>query len=1100
MSVGQIRVVMTLDDAGFTSRITQNGREISDLNSRLRDTGRNVNTLGSHFNGLGHSFREFIVTTSLAKGAIQNLHMVTTGAALGIAKTNGEIERMTALMKGMSTATTEAGKSADATKSVGAIFDMAKNAPVDVKALTDVFVKLKTTGIDPLNGSMQALIDANAHFGGNSDSLHRASIAIQQMSSKGVISMEELRQQLAEAIPNASALMARGVGLSMADFVDKVSKGQVKSKEALGLMFRQFEIEFAGSAKGMMDTWVGLTANLETEWTLFQKKIGDASYFDQAKDAMRELTAAFNTEEASAAAASLGHALGELTTSLVTTTKYVVENREEIGKWIKISLELYVAIKSWGLLTAVVGALGVAVTTVIPNIAAAIALIVETGEVAAVTTMLAETLGISMAALGGPIAIITGLLVAGGIAWANWGDSAQESIDKATQATADGVRIAKSNMAELDAIIEKGKKSAEEIKTSGGPMSRSMAEAKHWLTSPLGSGDLQDDVGRANAAQTAKNNDQVLAIKNQAERIVKAQKDAAAYVKQETDAKVGSNLVAAKDAFTGKDGKIDRDKYNQTFAGINAKGYEEQIKGINESSDALIRQEKAAGRSTEALEKNKKELIDTVRLKQIQDTANAADPFGAGKDKHKSSNAAAKKAASEADKYANFAINQEARLAKLKAQFNQPHEMGKSSETGPEEAKLNSLIESGRKFTEQDRKRAQSIDEVTRALADQKRAYEVIDGVRRQESASQSKLIVESRVLKEQLENNGYPVMSKNSLALEERLAVLKDRLYDVKNGLSPEKFDAETKAMIANAAATNKLAEERDNLVRENRAMIQAKSINASLIGTTRERLDAEYELQRQAFISENNLTEEMLRDRTGKHKEQIGQLEAMDAQHARQVEHPLQTMARSWADSTQNMKEASVHWMELFTDGIVAMTSGAKFSFSDMTKAILADIARIALQKQMAGLIDGAFDSTDAKTGAVKPGWGSAIAAGVSSFFATGGVMTPMGKLPLHTYATGGIAKQPQVAIFGEGRQNEAYVPLPDGKTIPVTMKNGASGGANVSIVINVDGNGGASQSGGAGFDGASQWNSMAGQIKMIVVKEIANQQRPGGTLSRT
>lgn len=61
----------------------------------------------------------------------------------------------------------------------------------------------------------------------------------------------------------------------------------------------------------------------------------------------------------------------------------------------------------------------------------------------------------------------------------------------------------------------------------------------------------------------------------------------------------------------------------------------------------------------------------------------------------------------------------------------------------------------------------------------------------------------------------------------------------------------------------------------------------------------------------------------------------------------------------------------------------------------------------------------------------------------FASGGVMTPYGPLPLSRYAMGGIADRPQVAIYGEGRMNEAYVPLPDGRSIPVTMKGGRDDG---------------------------------------------------------
>lgn len=61
----------------------------------------------------------------------------------------------------------------------------------------------------------------------------------------------------------------------------------------------------------------------------------------------------------------------------------------------------------------------------------------------------------------------------------------------------------------------------------------------------------------------------------------------------------------------------------------------------------------------------------------------------------------------------------------------------------------------------------------------------------------------------------------------------------------------------------------------------------------------------------------------------------------------------------------------------------------------------------------------------------------------FAGGGVMTPLGPMPLRRYASGGVTSSPQAAIFGEGAGSEAYVPLPDGRSIPVTMRTPTFGG---------------------------------------------------------
>jgi hypothetical protein len=53
----------------------------------------------------------------------------------------------------------------------------------------------------------------------------------------------------------------------------------------------------------------------------------------------------------------------------------------------------------------------------------------------------------------------------------------------------------------------------------------------------------------------------------------------------------------------------------------------------------------------------------------------------------------------------------------------------------------------------------------------------------------------------------------------------------------------------------------------------------------------------------------------------------------------------------------------------------------------------------------------------------------------FATGGIMTANGPAQTAPY-NGGITSDVSVALFGEGSQPEAYVPLPDGRSIPVTL----------------------------------------------------------------
>ena len=115
------------------------------------------------------------------------------------------------------------------------------------------------------------------------------------------------------------------------------------------------------------------------------------------------------------------------------------------------------------------------------------------------------------------------------------------------------------------------------------------------------------------------------------------------------------------------------------------------------------------------------------------------------------------------------------------------------------------------------------------------------------------------------------------------------------------------------------------------------------------------------------------------------------------------------------------------------------------DVLGGIGSDLQRIVLRKTITEPLGNAFS-----------GLIDGIDFGSLFSFANGGIMTGSGPLPLNTYATGGIASSPQFALFGEGRMNEAFVPLPDGRSIPVTMSGGGSGQVILQQTIQIDARG--------------------------------------------
>ena len=157
--------------------------------------------------------------------------------------------------------------------------------------------------------------------------------------------------------------------------------------------------------------------------------------------------------------------------------------------------------------------------------------------------------------------------------------------------------------------------------------------------------------------------------------------------------------------------------------------------------------------------------------------------------------------------------------------------------------------------------------------------------------------------------------------------------------------------------------------------------------------------------------------------------------------------------------------------TDALTQFVMTGKLDFKSLANSIISDLIRIQIQRAitipLANAMIGLFG------------------------FANGGVMTGSGPMALRSYASGGIANSPQLALFGEGSRPEAYVPLPDGRSIPVTMSGGASGGDVFNISVSVSDAGASSR----GDDPGGR--DLGRAIASAVRQELLAQKRAGGLL---
>ncbi|HBZ7669426.1 TPA: tape measure protein [Klebsiella variicola subsp. variicola] len=281
---------------------------------------------GGRENGVFSGLRGNIFLLGEIGDAARTVTDILFGWQKPIVEAAAEMQRMRVMLRGLNKDKVNPGEAA--AQDMQYIVDMAKNAPFAMQALTDSFVKFRSAGLDPTDGSLKALVDSVARFGGDSELLKRAAVAVQQMSGKGVVSMEELRQQLGEAVPNAMKAMADAAGITMGELTKAVSSGTVEAKQALSLMFVGLRAENENAAKDMMQTYSGALAQLQTSFTLFADRVGQAGYLDSLTKGMKELAAVMNSAEGISFANSLGEGLTTAIDGLRELAQWLAKNQE----------------------------------------------------------------------------------------------------------------------------------------------------------------------------------------------------------------------------------------------------------------------------------------------------------------------------------------------------------------------------------------------------------------------------------------------------------------------------------------------------------------------------------------------------------------------------------------------------------------------------------------------------------------------------------------------------------------------------------------------------------------------------------------------------
>lgn len=237
--------------------------------------------------------------------------------------------------------------SADKAKaSLDWVAEFAKTTPYEIGDVTQAFVRLKAYGIDPLDGTLKAAGDAGSAMG------------------VGLMSGVEA---IADAITGENErLKAFGITASVAG--DQVTYSWQENGKAMSKTLKKNSVEiqkflvdnFGRRFNDAMDkqsrTWDGMTSNLGDSWTDFQRRIGDAGFFDVAKGQLQRLMEFIGRLDANG---SLDRWAKAISDSLSTAVTFVGDFAARIGRHIEtISGFIDANSEAWNVLKAVM--LGIA--------------------------------------------------------------------------------------------------------------------------------------------------------------------------------------------------------------------------------------------------------------------------------------------------------------------------------------------------------------------------------------------------------------------------------------------------------------------------------------------------------------------------------------------------------------------------------------------------------------------------------------------------------------------------------------------------------------------------------------------------------------------
>ncbi len=168
-----------------------------------------------------------------------------------------------------------------------ALKQLATDSGLSFQVVADQAKKLKSFGLDPLNGSLQALVNQNAAVGGSQEELEGKVLALGQAWAKQKLQGEEILQLVERGVP-VWALLEKVTGKNVTE-LQKLSEQGKLGRDTIKALYEEIGRANSGAAKSGLSSLSGLLSQVSARWNEFLNQVADAGVTDYFKRQIQSL-------------------------------------------------------------------------------------------------------------------------------------------------------------------------------------------------------------------------------------------------------------------------------------------------------------------------------------------------------------------------------------------------------------------------------------------------------------------------------------------------------------------------------------------------------------------------------------------------------------------------------------------------------------------------------------------------------------------------------------------------------------------------------------------------------------------------------------------